>query len=73
MAGAVKQQTLYEGISLYQYYTHYFTSSDIRKKQKMEKRVGLTSDVVNCDDAGGQHFSRGTKSPVPELLVGADA
>lgn len=45
----------------------------LEKKLKMEKRVWLTSDVVNCDDAGGQHFSRGTKSPVPELLVGADA
>lgn len=36
-------------------------------------RRSNTSNVVDCDDAGGQHLSRGAESPVPELLVGSDA
>lgn len=32
-----------------------------------------TANVVDCNDAGSQHFSRGTESPVPELLVSSDA
>lgn len=32
-----------------------------------------TSNVVDCDDAGGQHLSWGAESPVPQLLVSSDA
>lgn len=47
---------------------------DIIHKHEMEEKLhDSTSNVVYRNDASGQHFSRGTKSTIPKLLISPDA